>query len=118
MALNHIKPGQTLTYTNSSGVDIESGEPVLVGAVLGVATVDIADGTSGEVAIEEVWSVRKATGAVTQGANLYWDADGNPLGLATGIGCLTTTSTDNTLVGIAAAAAAETDTEVEIKLNA
>ncbi len=118
MAKTYIQPGDMLDYTNGSGVDIVSGEPILIGTILAIATSDIADGASGVVAVAEVHAVRKATGAVTQGQLLYWDADGNPVGLASGIGCLTTTSTDNTLVGFAAAAAAESDANVNIKLNA
>lgn len=118
MAQTYIQPGDMLDYINGSGAAIASGDPVLVGSILGIATKDIADGSCGVLAVTKVHSVRKATGAVTQGAALYWDADGNPLNGETGIGCLTTTSTDNTLVGYAAIAAAETDETVGIKLNA
>ena len=117
MALTHVQPGKTMTYPNSSGATIASGKPVLVGVRLGVASVDIADGESGELMMKEVHSLPKASGAITQGAKLYWDADGSPVVGESASGCLTTTSTDNTLVGVAWAAAGETDATVEIDLN-
>lgn len=118
MALNHIQPGKTIDYANGSGVDIASGDPVLIGKLLGVALVDIPDGSSGAVALEEVWELPKATGAITVGAQLYWDADGNPVGGTTGAGALTATSTDNVACGKAFASAAEAVATVQIKLNA
>ncbi len=109
MAQNHIQPGETMPYTNSTGSDIASGSPVLVGARLGVALGDIADGASGQLAMCEVWEIAKeAALVVAQGAALYWD-DVN--------GVLTTTATDNTLAGYAFAAAVGADATVLLKLN-
>jgi predicted RecA/RadA family phage recombinase len=118
MALNKYSEGKVLDYTNASGVDIASGDTVLIGTLLGVALVNIPDGETGSVAIEGVFEIRKATGAITQGANLYWDADGNPVEGASQTGALTTTSSGNTLGGRAFAAAAEADATVLTKLNA
>ncbi len=118
MAKNHVCQGKVLDYANASGVDIASGSPVLVGKLMGVAVEDILDGFSGSVAVEEVFEIRKVTGAITQGADLYWDADGNPVGGPSGIGALTTTSSGNTYAGRAYAAATETAATVQIKLNA
>jgi predicted RecA/RadA family phage recombinase len=84
-----------------------------------VALGDIADDESGELAVAEVFEVRKAAGeALTQGSKLYWDADGNPQGGTAGTGCLTATATDNTYAGVAFAAAGATAETVAIKLNA
>lgn len=118
MATNHIQPGKTMTYANDSGVDIASGDPVLIGSVLGVALVDIPDGSSGSVDVEEVYTVRKASDDITQGAKLYWDADGNPVGGPSGAGCLTTTDTENTYAGVAFEAAGAAASVVAVKLNA
>lgn len=117
MALNKIAEGKILDYLNESGSTILSGDPVLVGATLGVALCDIADDAIGSVAICEVFEIRKATGAVSQGALLYWDADGNPVVGASGIGCLTTTDTANVYAGRAYAAAESADATVQIKLG-
>lgn len=118
MALNHTCEGKVLNYTNATGVDIPSGAPVLIGATLGVALTDIPDTLSGPVAIQEVFTVRKASGAIAQGAKLYWDADGNHVGGLSLVGALTTTEGGNVYAGRAYEAAGATDGSVLIKLNA
>jgi predicted RecA/RadA family phage recombinase len=110
MATNHIQLGDVMPWTNSTGADVLSGAPALIGERLGVALGDIADGASGSVAVCEVFTLPKeAALAVAQGATLYWD-DTNKV--------LTTTATANTLAGFAFAAALAADATVEIKLNA
>lgn len=106
MAKNFIQEGKVLDYT--AAADIASGQFVLVGAIGAVALAAIANGATGPVQVEGVFSVPKASGAVTQGAKLYWDA-GNSV--------LTTTSSGNTIVGVAAAAAQSGDARVSILLN-
>lgn len=116
--LNHVCEGKSLIWTNNTGSAVLAGDPVLIGSnILGVAVADIAISASGAVAIKEVFDIRKANGAITQGVKLYWDADGNPQGGATGIGCLTTSSSGNTYAGIAHEAAGITDETVAINLN-
>jgi len=122
MAMNKICKGDRLDYTNSSGVTISSGAPVLVGKVLCVACTTMLNGETGALDTEGVYEIRKANGAISQGVALYWDADGNPQGSATGnglsgTGCLTTTSSGNTYAGYAFKAAGATDSYVQIKLN-
>lgn len=107
MATNFVQEGKTLNYT-PSGADVASGDFVLIGVIGGVAKTDIADGKTGAVHISGVYSVAKASGAVTQGALLYWDSTNS---------VLTTTATSNTLVGVAAEAAASGDANVKILLN-
>lgn len=117
MALTHVQKGDTITITNSSGSTILSGTPVVVGDLLVVATVDIPDGMNGEAVATKVHALPKAAAeAITQGADLYWDVDGNPQGGEAGSGCLTATAAD-ILVGPAWAAAADTDETVPVKLN-
>jgi predicted RecA/RadA family phage recombinase len=107
MSTNFIQEGKNLDYT-PSGADVKSGDFILLGAIGGVAKTDIADGKTGAVHITGVYSVAKASGAVTQGAKLYWKAaDSN----------LTTTASGNTIVGVAAEAAASGDATVKILLN-
>jgi len=107
MATNFVQEGKTLNYT-PSGADVASGDFVLIGAIGAIAKTDIADGKTGALHISGVYSVPKASGAVTQGAKLYWStANSN----------LTTTATDNTIVGVAAEAAASGDANVKILLN-
>jgi predicted RecA/RadA family phage recombinase len=117
MAQTYVQKGETLNYTNGSGATIASGAMVLVGSRLGVAVSDIADGATGVLVMAGVHALPKATGAITQGAKVYYDADGNRVGGPTGIGCLTATSDGNTLIGYAHAAAASGDLTVDVALN-
>lgn len=108
MAQNHVQEGSVLQYTNSTGSAITSGTPIVVGAWVGVALGDIADGATGSVAIEEVWDLPKEAEALTQGAVVYLTATGT----------ITATSTDNTLAGKAFEAATSGAATVLVKLNA
>src|SRR5690606_31441590 len=105
-ATNYVQEGKTLNYT--AGADITSGQFVLIGTIGGVAKTDIANGKTGAVHVCGVFSLPKASGAVTQGAKLYWDESESEV---------TTTATDNTLIGVAAAAAASGDSNVHVLLN-
>lgn len=118
MALNHVMTGKHLDYTNAGSADIASGQFLLVGTLGAVALVDIPVGETGAVAVEEVYSVPKATGAIAHGAKVYWAAAGDPVGGTAGSGAMTTTASGNTLVGVAAIAAASDDATVALKLNA
>lgn len=59
MAKNFIKPGEHLTFT--AGADTASGAGVVLGALLGVSLTTVANGASGEAAIEGVWELPKAS---------------------------------------------------------
>lgn len=107
MATNYIQEGKALNYT-PSGADVSSGDLVIMGAIAGIAKTDIADGKTGAVHISGVFSVAKASGAVSQGAKLYWSSANSNL---------TTTASGNTLVGVAAAAALSGDATIPLLLN-
>lgn len=107
MATNFVQEGKALNYT-PSGADVASGDFVLIGTIGGVAKTDIADGKTGAVHVSGVFSAPKASGAVTQGAKLYWNSTNSNL---------TTTASGNTIVGVAAEAAASGDANVKILLN-
>ena len=107
MATNFVQEGKALNYT-PSGADVASGDFVLIGAIGGIAKTDIADGKTGAVHVSGVFSVAKASGAVTQGQKLYWNTTNSNL---------TTTASGNTIVGVAAEAAASGDANVKILLN-
>lgn len=71
---SHIYHGSALPYA-PSGTAIESDQLVAVGGVLAVAESDIADGVTGNLAIEGVFEVAKVTGnAAAQGQALIFDA--------------------------------------------
>lgn len=107
MAKNYKQSGKVLDHI--AAAPIVSGQPVLIGALLGVALADIATGATGSVQVAGVFEVIKlGTDVVAQGANLYWDA---------GASRLTTTVGANTLAGVAAKAVGSGPTTVEILLN-
>ena len=75
MANNYQQKGDRIVWTNATGSAVVSGQLVKIGNILGVALVDIANGASGDVAIEGVFSgVPKVSAAVfAQGEKLIWD---------------------------------------------
>ena len=73
MATNFVYAGETLDYTNS-GSAISSGDVVVIGNIMGVAMTDIANGATGAIAIEKVFTLPKVAGAViAQGEKVIWD---------------------------------------------
>lgn len=69
-----VQEGQTLNYANASGSTISAGSVVVIGNQIGVAVNDIADGASGPLAMEGVFSLPKVSGAViAQGEDVAWD---------------------------------------------
>lgn len=71
---NGVQSGETLDYTNTTGVAIASGAPVVVGSLIGVAFETIANNAMGALAMTGVYSMPKAAGvAVTQGQALTFD---------------------------------------------
>lgn len=79
MATNFVQEGGVLNWENGTGSDVSSGDVVVLGAlgdaVVGVALVDIADGASGAVAVEGVFTLPKVSAAVfTMGESLIWDS--------------------------------------------
>jgi predicted RecA/RadA family phage recombinase len=107
---NFVRPGETLPYTNNTGAALASGDGVLIGKRLGVATDVIANGAIGELRVRGVVSLPKlGTDAPAQGDLLYWDNTNKRL---------TTTVGTNTAAGYAATAAASGDATVNVHLNA
>ena len=108
------KTGNAIDYTPDAAV--AAGQVVVQGNVVGYAERDIAAGALGALTVGGIADVKKATGAITAGAAVYWDADGIPLSVDTGVvGALTTTATNNTFVGWAVIAAAELATTAKVK---
>jgi predicted RecA/RadA family phage recombinase len=91
---NFVQPGKTITVP--APYDVSSGDPVLVGAIFGVASHDALSGEDLELVREGVFDLKKAASqAWTSGAKVYFDAAAKGL---------TSTATSNTLVGAAAKA--------------
>jgi predicted RecA/RadA family phage recombinase len=87
---NYLKPGDIRTCTNASGAAVVSGQVIVVGNQIGIATAAIASTAAGEVAFVGEFTVPKVSAAViAQGENVAWDAssaafDDNLLTLAAG----------------------------------
>lgn len=103
----YVQDGEVITLTAPAAVN--SGDPVLVGSVLGVAQADAASGDPVTLVRRGVFTLPKAAGqSWTEGAKLYWStANSN----------FTTTATGNTLAGFAAAAAGSADTTGDVLLT-
>lgn len=109
MATNHVQQGNIITWTNGTGASVAAGAPVLIGTLVGIALGTIANGAAGEVAIAEVWKVKKtASLAVSQGDALYFDNTNKEFNK---------TSSGNTLAGRAVAAELAASSTVNILLN-
>ena len=106
----YFQRGEAIDYpVASNGTALEAGEIIVVGTKIGVCGCDIAKGETGSVHVEGVFEMPKASGAITIGAAVYWDATNKNI---------TTTSSSNTLAGYAVAAAGADDTTVLVKINA
>lgn len=108
MAKNHVQEGKIITWTNSTGSAVASGATVIIGTMIGVALVDIANAASGSVAIGEVFDIGKTAGlAITLGAQIYVNS-------STKLATVTNTDVPG---GRAIAAAAAGDSTVSVLLN-
>lgn len=72
---NFIQPGNVITWANATGSDVASGDVVAVGSIIAVAAVNIADGSTGELATVGVFECPKAaTAVIGQGEGVIWDS--------------------------------------------
>ena len=75
MATNYVQAGNVIDWTNGTGSDVSSGDPVVIGQQIGVALIDIANGATGAVARCGSFTVPKVSGAViAAGEMVMWDA--------------------------------------------
>jgi predicted RecA/RadA family phage recombinase len=106
---NFINEGRALQFTATANV--ASGQGVVIGSVLGVATDAVANGDTGAALIVGRVKLPKAAGAITAGAKLIWDHTAGNLktsGAAPG-------NLNN--AAIAASGAGAGDATVEVILN-
>lgn len=103
---SYVQDDDLIDYTPSSAV--AAGDVVVLADLVTVAPRAIAANALGTVAVEGVWSMPKASGAISQGAIVYWDATA---------GNVTTTATNNKRAGKAAKAAASGDASVQVLIN-
>ena len=104
---NFIQPGNTVTVTLTAAAS--SGDVVIVNNLVGIAATDGANGDDIEIQVTGVFELPK-TSANTPGqfALAYWD---------TSAGEVTTTSTDNTLIGVFTEAYGSGTTVANVRLN-
>jgi predicted RecA/RadA family phage recombinase len=103
---DYYQDGDLINYTPGSAV--AAGAVVVLADLITVAPRPIAANALGAVAVEGVFKLPKASGAISQGAIVYWNStDGN----------VTTTSSGNKRAGKAAEAAASGDATVPVLLN-
>jgi len=120
MAGNYKREGDSVRVVLTSGqTGVAVGEGYKIGSQVGVVlsltrsgqtvfnNVASAEGDVAVVALEGVFAVAKASGALTLGQKLYWD---NTAGNVTGTG------SGNTFMGFADVAAASDATTVDIRL--
>jgi predicted RecA/RadA family phage recombinase len=106
---NYIQPGENITLT--APYARLSGEGALVGALFGVAMTDVDNAAEGVFVTEGVFTLTKATGASTggaQGAKAYWVAASKSVSAA---------SAGNTLIGCFASTCADGDATASVRLN-
>jgi predicted RecA/RadA family phage recombinase len=102
----YFQHGDVIDYTPSAAV--AGGAVVVLNDLVTVAMRPIAANQLGAVAVEGVFSMPKAAGAIGQGAVVYWDA---------AAGNITTTAGSNKRAGKAARAAASGDSTVMVLIN-
>lgn len=117
MAKNYIQEGKTIVWTNGTGSTVTSGSVVVVGNIIGIALVDIANAASGVLAVEGVWEVPKVDGssgqAIGLGEKVLYDVSAGKFAL----GSATPATGDVSGCCVAAEAALTTATTVKVKLN-
>ena len=110
MAKTSYTAGNVVQWTNGTGSDVASGAVVTIGSYgHGVATVAIANGATGSVAVSGVHKLTKyaTSNALTQGQKVWWDATN---------GCMNVPSNGDTFIGYAELAASATATTAYIRL--
>ncbi|MEW8073633.1 MAG: DUF2190 family protein [Candidatus Thiodiazotropha endolucinida] len=71
---NGIHEGKLFSWTNTTGSDVSSGDIVPIGGILAVATVDIANGSTGTVQVGyAVRAPKVSTAVIAQGVSMTWD---------------------------------------------
>ena len=104
---NYIQKGGVLSVVAPYAVT--SGQGVLVGALFGIAANNAAQGAPVEIVRRDVFDISAVSAdTAAQGAKIYWDNTGRKV---------TTTATNNTLVGCVTEAKANGDTTARVLLD-
>ena len=93
-----VQDDSTFDYT--PGTAVVAGQVVPFGQRCGIAARPIAASALGALETEGIYDVVKANELMnTDGAAIYWDADGNPYNGTAGTGCATASAGGNTFLG-------------------
>lgn len=104
---NFIQDGNTVTFTVPAG-GCKSGQPLLVGALFGVAAYDAVEAASGELTVEGVFELDKDASVIGEFTAVYWDDTAKKITVTVGT---------NKLIGAAIAAAGGSAATVKVRLN-
>ncbi len=107
---NYVQPGHAITL--AAPYAVASGDGLLVGAIFGVATANVAIGEAVEANLVGVFDLKKvASQAWSAGDKVYWDNTAKEV---------TKTATNNTLIGAAIEAVGNGagETTGRVRLNA
>jgi len=113
-----VQDGLSVDYT--PGADVDAGDVVVQNNVVGIAKRDIDFDASetGALALSGIFDiVKKEEAFATVGANIYWDATGDPYEGTAGTGAATATATANTFMGYVLETADSTDEVVRVLLR-
>jgi predicted RecA/RadA family phage recombinase len=114
MTTNFVQRGDVVNYT--AGANIAAGDLVVMGHTIGVALTDIANGATGAVAIEGVFTLPKVSAAVfAVGEKLILDVSATPP--AFDDSAATPASGDITGGAVAMVAGANLETTCVVKLT-
>ncbi|MFP4560989.1 MAG: DUF2190 family protein [Thiohalorhabdus sp.] len=115
MAKNYVYEGKQVPWTNDTGSDVSSGDRITVGDQNAVALEDIADGESGAIALEGVFTLDKVSGSAWEpGDKLAWDDSEGAFDLESNV----TLDTDDVSGDVIAGGEADSDdTEGPVKLG-
>lgn len=106
---NYVQHGERLDL--AAPYAVTSGQGALIGATFGVAVTDLANGATGAFTVVGAFTLTKATGASTggaQGARAYWNNTNKNV---------TAVSSGNTLIGVFLATCADGDATAVVRLN-
>lgn len=106
MTARYIHDGLAIDYRPT--VDVNAGDIVTFGTMVGVARLDIKAGELGAFAVTGVYDIKKATGTShAVGSTVYWDAAGKKA----------STTTTHPKLGIVVADAMSDDEYVRVRIG-
>lgn len=110
-----VQDAGSIDHTPASAVS--AGDVVVIGDRVAIARTDIAANRQGSLSDCGVYDVVKKNGAISDGDDIYWDADGDPEGGTAGTGACSTDPSVGPLMGTAVKAALAADEKVRVRFQ-